>query len=83
MFYGISVYMYGRDNKQHAMPHVHARYAGEFTVFDIETGDVIEGDMPDKQRQLVKAWILLRQEELLENWACAVAGETPYKILPL
>ena len=83
MFYGIIIYMYGRDDKQHKLPHVHAKYAGEYTVFDIANGEVLEGKMPQKQIQLVKTWILLRQEELLANWELTVSGETPYKILPL
>jgi len=83
MFYGIIIYMYGRDNKQHKLPHIHAKYAGEYAVFDIKTGDVLEGKLPNKQTQLIKTWIILRQEELIANWELAVAGESPYKILPL
>ena len=83
MFYGIIVYMYGRDNQKHKLPHIHAKYAGEYTVFDIGTGKVLEGKMPQKQTQFVKTWILLRKEELLANWDLAVSGEVPYKILPL
>jgi len=83
MFYGIIVYMYGRDDKQHHLPHIHAKYAGEFTTFDIKSGEVLDGKMPAKQVQLVKTWISLRQEELLADWEVAVSGETPYRISPL
>jgi hypothetical protein len=27
MFYGIIIRMYATDNKQHNLPHIHARYA--------------------------------------------------------
>ncbi|MCL2630023.1 MAG: DUF4160 domain-containing protein [Firmicutes bacterium] len=83
MFYGIIIYMYGRDNKQHNLPHIHAKYAGEYAVFDIATGELLDGKIPQKQIQLVKTWILLRQEELFANWELAVSGDVPYKILPL
>jgi len=75
--------MYGRDNKQHNLPHIHAKYAGEYAVFDIATGELLDGKIPQKQIQLVKTWILLRQEELFANWELAVSGDVPYKILPL
>ena len=83
MFYGIIIYMYGQDNKKHKMPHVHAKYAGKYSVFSLRTGEKIEGKMPTKQAQFVKTWILLRQEELLADWELALNGEHPYDIEPL
>jgi hypothetical protein len=29
MFYGIIVYLYFMDNKQHHRPHIHAKYQGK------------------------------------------------------
>nr|VFK48681.1 MAG: protein of unknown function (DUF4160) [Candidatus Kentron sp. TC] len=26
MFYGLIVYLYFRDNRQHKLPHIHVRY---------------------------------------------------------
>ncbi|MDR2337627.1 MAG: DUF4160 domain-containing protein [Deltaproteobacteria bacterium] len=54
MFYGIIIYMYGQDNKKHKLPHIHAKYASEFSVFNLNTGELIEGTMPSKQAQFVK-----------------------------
>ena len=83
MFYGIIIYMYQRDNKKHKLPHIHAKYAGEYAVFDVASGEVLEGKLPNKQTQIIKTWVLLRQEELLANWELAVSGETLYKVAPL
>ena len=83
MFYGITIYMYQRDDGKHKTPHIHAKYAGEYTSFDITTGDIIKGKMPNKQAQLVKAWILFRNDELIANWDLAIDGQALYKIAPL
>jgi hypothetical protein len=32
MFYGIVIYMYFKDNRQHNKPHIHARYQGNEAV---------------------------------------------------
>jgi len=64
-FYGILIKMYF---KEHGKPHFHALY-GEFNaVFDIETIEVIEGDLPGRAEQLVREWAKSYQRELLEMW---------------
>lgn len=82
-FYGILIYMYWLDTKHHNLPHVHARYAEFEAVFAIETGDLLDGELPRRQQRLVQAWIELRKEELLADWALAVRGEEIFKIEPL
>lgn len=50
-FLGIVILMYYRD---HPPPHFHARY-GEFeATFSIETGNIIEGNMPKRAASLVR-----------------------------
>jgi len=83
VFFGIVVRMYFFDNKQHHLPHIHVEYQGQKTVFDINTGELIEGSLPRKQLRLVQAWIELRRDELLADWHLAVNGEEPVKIAPL
>jgi hypothetical protein len=38
-FYGVLVYLYWLDNRQHHLPHIHAMYAGDEAVFGIESGE--------------------------------------------
>ena len=79
-FYGIAIYMYHRD---HAPPHFHAIY-GEFDAeIDIETGQVMEGDLPRRARSLVGEWAQLHREELRRNWALAEARQALGRIAPL
>ncbi len=69
-FYGIIIYMYFMDNKQHKLPHIHATYSGNEVIVSIPDGNV-------------QAWIEIHKEELMADWELAVSGEQPYKIDPL
>ena len=75
--------MYLLDNKQHNVPHIHAKYAEFEASITIEEGDILAGELPRKQLRLVQAWIELHRDELLANWEIAISGEIPYKINPL
>lgn len=83
MFYGIIVYMYFIDNKQHHVPHIHVKYQGEEVVVSIPDGDVLEGGIPKPKMKLLQAWIELHKDELVADWELAVSGQQPYKIDPL
>jgi hypothetical protein len=83
MFYGIIIRLYLLDNKQHNVPHIHARYADFEASVSIEDGEILAGELPRMQLRLVQAWIELRRDELMADWQLAVNGEPPYKIAPL
>lgn len=50
---------------------------------DIQTCEVIEGNLPKKQTKLVLAWAELHQEDLMADWNLVMNGEEPFKIQPL
>lgn len=83
MFYGILVSMYVLDTQKHHLPHIHIRYAEFKAVIEIPSGNLLDGNLPDKQMKLLQAWIALHSDELMADWVMAAAGETPYKIEPL
>jgi len=83
MFYGIIIYMYFMDNKQHQMPHIHAKYQDYEIVLSIPNGEVLEGEIPKSKLKLLSAWIELHQDELMANWQLAISGQQLYKIEPL
>lgn len=83
MFYGIIISLYYFDNKQHKLPHIHAKY-GEFeSVFSIASGETIEGNLPSKKIKLVEAWIEIHREDLTANWELAVSGQRIFPVDPL
>lgn len=75
-FQGIRIVMYLRG-REHAPPHVHAFYQDFEAPFAIATGDILSGAFPDKQKSLIKRFILQNQKELEEMWE---TGQ--YKKLP-
>jgi hypothetical protein len=64
-FYGIVVKLYFGD---HPPPHFHAVYAECVGLFDIETLEMVEGDLPARARRLVVEWASLHREELTDMW---------------
>ena len=71
MFYG-----------DHPPPHFHGVYQGEGKV-NINTLEVIEGDMPRRARTLVLEWAVLHRAELRQAWDTASRNQQPSKIQPL
>ena len=83
MFYGVIVRMYFFDNQQHNTPHIHVHYQEHSAVFEIPSGALLEGNIPNTKKKLVEAWIEIHQEELMADWQLAINGESVFKIDPL
>jgi len=64
-FYGILIKMYFRE---HGVPHFHALYGEYNGVFEIESLEMIEGDLPNRAQKMVKEWAALYQGALMEIW---------------
>ena len=81
--YGIIIYMYFMDNKQHKLPHIYVKYQEHEVIVEIPDGNVLEGKIPASKMKLLQAWIEIHKDELMADWELAVSGEHPYKIDPL
>ena len=79
-FLGLVIAMHFDD---HGPPHFHARHAEGEAKIRIDTLDPMDSSLGRRQMRLVLAWAELHQEELLENWRLARAGETLQEIEPL
>ena len=66
-FYGIIIRMFFQQ-AEHNPPHIHALYGDDMAEVDIRTGEIIEGSLPPKALAMVREWIQLNQEELLQIW---------------
>ena len=82
MFFGIIIRMYYAP-KEHNPPHIHVYYQDFVSVINIQTYDLIEGELPSKQLRLVLAWIEIHKEELIADWELCQNGEKPFSIEPL
>lgn len=80
MFYGIVVQMFWAD---HAPPHFHVLYAEYEAQINIQTLEIIKGDLPKRALALVLEWASDHRQELMEDWELCSHMQTPNKILPL
>ena len=64
--------MYHND---HVPPHFHVEYQGHEALVRIDTGEILEGDLPRRAHQIVREWSIDRQVERMSNWSKARALE--------
>ena len=83
MFFGLVISMFYGDNKRHKSPHIHVQYQDVEAVFSIPDGEILSGSLPAKKVQLVKAWIIMHEEDLMANWDLATSERNIFKIEPL
>jgi Domain of unknown function (DUF4160) len=67
-FLGIVVSMYYRD---HNPPHIHVSYQGYEALIAKEDARVLRGKLPPAAMLVVRRWITLRRDALLDDWARA------------
>jgi hypothetical protein len=74
-FYGIVIKIF--LTKEHNPPHFHAVY-GEYTgLFDIQTLEMFEGDLPSKAQTLIKEWAALYITDLMYMWESKISKKLP------
>lgn len=56
-----------RFYNNHAPPHFRARYGDKKATFDIDTLNMIEGNLPTKVRNLVIEWADFHKQELITD----------------
>ncbi len=79
-FFGIVIAMFYND---HEPAHFHAFY-GEYAVrVNVETGNIMSGQMPIRARKLIEEWRVLCLEDLLKAWSDTQSHIRPGKISPL
>lgn len=66
-FYGIVIKMFFFSS-EHNPPHIHVIYGEYVGIINIQTLEMIQGDLPNKAYNLAKEWMSLHQNELLEMW---------------
>ena len=79
-FFGIIIRMFYED---HNPPHFHVEFNGKKAVFDLH-GNITVGDLSSKTAvKLVREWIDLREDALLEDWKLAQKNMPLKNIAPL
>jgi hypothetical protein len=78
-FFGIIITMYWRD---HNPPHFHASYGNDEALITMD-GEVYSGSLPRRALSLVREWLAIHRQELLNNWENAQKREPMQSIEPL
>jgi hypothetical protein len=79
-FLGIIIRMFYNE---HNPPHFHAIYNEYEAEFDINTLEIIAGDLPKRVRNLVIEWAIDHREELIADWDLMRNDTKPNPIAPL
>lgn len=66
-FYGIAIRMFFLGS-EHNPPHIHAVYGESTAAFDIRTGEMLDGSISARAAGMVREWISIHQNELVEMW---------------
>ena len=66
-FDGMVVKMYFLAS-EHNPPHIHVIHGEYIGVINIQTAEMIEGDLPNKSLAIAKEWTILNKEALIEMW---------------
>ncbi|MBQ9236133.1 MAG: DUF4160 domain-containing protein [Alphaproteobacteria bacterium] len=75
-FYGLVIKMF-LIGSEHNPPHIHVVY-GEFSaLYNIQTLELMEGDLPSRAAAMVKEWLSIHKDDLMEMW-----NSQKFKTLP-
>lgn len=66
-FYGMIIKMYFQQS-EHNPPHFHVVYGEYIGIIDIQTLEMLEGDLPNKALAMIKEWASEYQAELMKIW---------------
>ena len=66
-FYGMIIKMYFQQS-EHNPPHFHVVYGEYVGIIDIQTLEMLEGDLPNKALAMIKEWASEHQAELMKIW---------------
>ena len=74
-FYGIIIKIF--FTREHNPPHFHAVYGEYNGTFEIETLNMIEGDLPLKAQALVKEWAAQYINDIMKMWETKTLKKLP------
>lgn len=79
-FLGIIVRVYHDD---HNPPHLHVQYGEYEAVVEISSGRLLSGRLPIRVKKLLREWMRVRRNAIIEAWDAARQNRIPPRIQPL
>ena len=74
-FYGIIIKLL--LTKKNSPPCFYAEYEDSYGSFDIQTLEMIEGDLPEKVQEFVQEWGGQYKSEILKMWCTKIWKKLP------
>ncbi len=53
---------------EHNPPHIHALYNEDMAAITVQTGEILEGNLPPKALAMVQEWVSVHKNDLLHMW---------------
>lgn len=75
-FYGLIIKMYFLQS-EHNPPHIHAIYGEYVGIMNIQTREIIAGDLPNRATKMLAEWVEIHEKELLQIWETQNFVELP------
>lgn len=82
-FYGMVIWMYHDEAHHRGRPHFHATYGDDEASVDIESLEILAGELPPRAKRLVIEWARAHRDDLRRNWERARRHESLRPIEPL
>jgi hypothetical protein len=79
-FYGIIIAFYYNE---HNPPHFHAKYGEFLAEIEINTLQILRGELPKRAKNLVLEWADEHRDELMQDWELARQKAELKQIEPL
>jgi hypothetical protein len=68
---GVAIILWNNDQTP---PHFHAKSAGFHSKVSIETGEVLDGDLPKAKLKRIRTWLDANRDEIAYAWDELRAG---------
>ena len=75
-FYGMVIKVYFQQS-EHNPPHIYVIYGDFSGVLDIQTGQMIEGDLPKRSLMMAQEWTEAHKADLMQIWNTQNFKELP------
>lgn len=56
------------NERNHPIPHVHAKYGECEVSIAIETGEILVGNLPPKRTAIAQEWVSAHKNDLMTKW---------------
>ena len=72
------IFLVHSNEQNHGLPHIHARFNQYEVSISILSGEILAGNIPNKNLKIAQKWVLNNQWKLLDDWKNLVISAPTY-----